>query len=174
MSVQQKVWTKQEIAMLKEHYPNMGAACGDLFGRSYQSCTKAAQRYGVKRIKKTIKRGAKEGVIEAWTEEEIALLRKHYPKMGTSCREMFGRSKSSVVGAAMRHGIQYVGMKKLKVEHQVSLKNDFVSEDENKGSHRVYKMDSERNYDLQRDMAKFRKQVSQKVYVQSYYHGGML
>lgn len=96
-------WTVTEIAALRRLYPAGGtvACLAELPGRTRGAIRENARRLGLKRS------GAAHG---AWSAEEIAVLRQHYPEGGprACAARLPARSARAIGEAAKRAGLRRV------------------------------------------------------------------
>ncbi|MBX3488894.1 hypothetical protein [Parvibaculum sp.] len=96
----ESAWTAGEIAKLRRHYPAGGtvACLAVLPGRTRGAIRENARRLGLKCAGAT-------GL--AWTEDEIAVLRRHYPEGGPrACLPLLpARSARAIGEAAKRAGL---------------------------------------------------------------------
>ena len=69
-----KPWTAEELAIMKQRYPNESASkdLQKLLGRSAATINRKARLLGIK------------GTRHYWTEEELKILAERYPKEGAS------------------------------------------------------------------------------------------
>lgn len=108
-----KWWSREEIAILKRYYPLEGLTVAErLPNRTRQAVGHKAVRLGI-----TCKRRFSVEEPDAfWTEEEIEVLKNHFPLEGVKvANRLPGRTGSSIDHKAMRLGIKKVW----RYEHRV-------------------------------------------------------
>jgi len=84
-------WTKDEDAVIRNHYPKIGSECKEfLDGRSIMQIQNRAQHLGVKCIV-TSRKGIqlkKTKEQKEWTKYEMRVLKKNYTGMGMGVQEL--------------------------------------------------------------------------------------
>ncbi|MCC8066195.1 MAG: hypothetical protein LIO94_03715, partial [Clostridiales bacterium] len=86
MSVEKRLWTKEELLTLKEWYPKEGIRVIErLPGRNRSMITQQARRQGLS------------APCDDWSRREIAILKKWYPIEGSNVTaRLNGKSKNAV------------------------------------------------------------------------------
>lgn len=109
-------YSDKEIALLREFYPKGGPilCMKHMPNRTYEGISYKAQSMGL--VSPFIRQGRKEG-SGAWTEQELSLLRRSYPRVGVvGCADLFPtKSRTAIQSQANRLGIRFT-FRKPKVE----------------------------------------------------------
>ena len=99
---EERVWSENELEILKEHYPQLGRRTAKLLpGRTETACGGMAKKLGL------TKKGRVFSDKTPWTEDEIHVLREAYPKSGVSGVQKLlpHRSSSACSNMAIRLGL---------------------------------------------------------------------
>lgn len=112
-------WTEEEEKILREKYPTQGSDIPELLnnGRTKSAIQNYAYRLGIDYEKRDT------NGREPWTEEEVEILRKEYPKRGWNIPELLdrGRSKHSIKEKAEFEGIEYEGKGSVWTEEEIKI-----------------------------------------------------
>ena len=93
-----KLWTSEEIEILKKHYPEMGGdVCKLLPNKDKKICMNKANKLNIKHVTY---------IPNKWTNEEIEILKKHYPEIGSNvCELLANKDRKACRRKARKLGI---------------------------------------------------------------------
>lgn len=99
-------WTKEELDMLRQHYPIEGAAVARYINHTPASCRTRARLLGLHFYKTDIPESI-------WSKQEDDLIRAHYPTEGSKMLHLLpGRFKNELHARAIRLGVKFQRKKK--------------------------------------------------------------
>lgn len=99
-------WSEEEDEIIRKHYPEGGVDACVKFGLNERSTLAIYTRAKFLKVKK-------QDMFEAWSDEELNIVREYYPAEGRKCvARLPGRTEDGVVYIAKKNKIRFVGKSK--------------------------------------------------------------